>query len=180
MRMLWFGERVTISTNTLAGTALALAFATITGAWAFEIIGGLKPCQLCLIQRNPYYLGIALLLTNQVARALSHKTLARIAFYLTAATFLIGAGYGIFHSGVEWMWWAGPTACGGGSVGISSVGDLLSQLETVKVIRCDEVQWRFLGLTFANYNVLISLVIAGLSLAAARKTPPQGSSSLSQ
>jgi disulfide bond formation protein DsbB len=34
----------------------------------------------------------------------------------------------------------------------------------VKVIRCDEVQWRFLGLSLAGYNVLISLLMAAIAV----------------
>ena len=68
------------------------------------------------------------------------------------------AGLGTYHSGVEWGFWQGPTDCTGPVVNLGSAGDLLSRLDTVKVVRCDEVQWRFLGLSLAGYNVLISLL----------------------
>jgi disulfide bond formation protein DsbB len=41
---------------------------------------------------------------------------------------------------------------------------MLERLDAVKVIRCDEVQWRFLGVSLAGYNVLISLLMAALAL----------------
>ena len=41
---------------------------------------------------------------------------------------------------------------------------MLEQLDKVKVVRCDEVQWRFLGLSLAGYNVLISLLMAAIAL----------------
>ena len=67
------------------------------------------------------------------------------------------AGLGTYHAGVEWGFWQGPTDCTGPVGNLGSAGDLLERLDTVKVIRCDEVQWRFLGLSLAGYNVLISL-----------------------
>ena len=70
------------------------------------------------------------------------------------------AGLGGYHAGVEWKFWQGPTECSGPVVNLGSAGNLLQRLDTVKVIRCDEVQWRFLGLSLAGYNVLISLLMA--------------------
>lgn len=167
------------SSAQFALAALGLAALTIAGAWAFEIVGGYQPCALCLTQRNPYYIGIPFLAVAAViAGRGSHRSVLRLLLGLAAVVFLVGAGYGVYHSGVEWGWWPGPAACGAGSDTAESVGDLLTQLETVQVIRCDEVQWRAFGLTFANYNVLISLAIAALALAAAGRT--YGSSSVSQ
>jgi disulfide bond formation protein DsbB len=42
-------------------------------------------------------------------------------------------------------------------------GSLLENLDRVKVVRCDQVQWRFLGLSLAGYNALISLLMAAIS-----------------
>jgi disulfide bond formation protein DsbB len=76
---------------------------------------------------------------------------------------------GGYHAGVEWQWWQGPTDCSGPVVDLGKAGDLLSRLDTVKVVRCDEVQWRFLGLSMAGYNVLISLLMAALALLGIRR-----------
>lgn len=87
--------------------------------------------------------------------------LAGLAILALAA--LGNAGLGTYHSGVEWGLWKGPTDCSGPVVNLGSAGDLLSRLDTVKVVRCDEVQWRFLGLSLAGYNVLISLSMAAIA-----------------
>ena len=68
------------------------------------------------------------------------------------------------HAGVEWHWWQGPTDCSGPIVDLGSAGNLLARLDSVKVVRCDEVQWKFLGLSLAGYNVLISLLMAALAV----------------
>jgi len=90
---------------------------------------------------------------------------------------LYNAGLGIYHSGVEWGFWEGPAACAP-SVGVGSAADMLGQLETVRAPSCTEASWRFLGLSFAGWNVLVSLLLAGLGgLAAIR---PYGSRTASQ
>lgn len=150
------------------GTALALAVATIAGAWAFQLFGDLQPCALCLTQRIPYYAGIPVLVLALIAHSWAKTRLMMPALALIAACiFVLGAGYGAYHSGVEWQWWPGPATCAASGGPAAAVGDLLSQLETVRIVPCDKVQWRFAGLTFANYNVLISLAITGLCVLAA-------------
>ncbi len=68
-----------------------------------------------------------------------------------------------YHAGVEWGFWQGPTDCTGPMVDFGKAGSLLEQLDKVKVVRCDEVQWRFLGVSLAGYNVLISLLMAAIA-----------------
>jgi disulfide bond formation protein DsbB len=89
---------------------------------------------------------------------------------------LWNAGLGVYHAGVEWKWWAGPQDCGGALSDLGSAGGLLKRLESIRVVRCDEVAWSFLGLSLAGYNVLISLLLAAIAawgaLMAYRTLPP--------
>src|SRR6185437_3302812 len=82
---------------------------------------------------------------------------------LIALAALANAGLGSYHAGVEWGLWKGPTDCTGPILDLGKAGNLLDRLDTVKVVRCDEVQWRFLGLSLAGYNVLISLLMAAVA-----------------
>jgi len=139
----------------------AIAAATLAGAWFFELVLDIRPCPLCLEQRYAYYLAIPLALVVAFAasrRAPQPALLAGFAVLLLAA--LANAWLGGYHAGVEWQFWQGPTDCSGPVVNLGSAGNLLERLDTVKVVRCDEVQWRFLGLSLAGYNVLISLAMA--------------------
>src|SRR5581483_9641632 len=76
---------------------------------------------------------------------------------------LANAVLGAYHDGVEWKFWAGPADCTGPVGNLGSAGTLLDRLDSVKVVMCDEVQWRFLGLSLAGYNLLISLVMAAIA-----------------
>ncbi|MBP0111167.1 MULTISPECIES: disulfide bond formation protein B [Bradyrhizobium] len=150
----------------LAASALVtlIAAATIAGAWFFQLVLEILPCPLCLEQRYAYYLAIPLgALTAIAARSGAPRPLLLAGLAILALATLANAGLGAYHSGVEWGFWKGPTDCSGPVVNLGSAADLLSKLDTVKVVRCDEVQWRFLGLSLAGYNVLISLLMAAIA-----------------
>ena len=150
----------------LAALAIAvIAAATLAGAWFFQLVLDIRPCPLCLEQRYAYYLAmpLAAFLAYFAAHGVSrHVLMAGFAILLLAT--LANAWLGGYHAGVEWQFWPGPTDCSGPLVDFGKAGNLLEQLDKVKVVRCDEVQWRFLGLSLAGYNVLISLVMAAIAL----------------
>ena len=157
----WAGR---IQSQPVAAAAVAVAVvgaATILGAWIFQYGFGLKPCPLCLEQRYPYYFAIplAVMVLAGASVGASRKVLLA-ALFVIAVGMLWNAGLASYHAGVEWKWWAGPSECSGELGGLGSAADLLKQLESISVVRCDEAAWRFLGLSLAGYNVLISLALA--------------------
>jgi len=141
-----------------------VAAATLAGAWTMQLVWGLQPCELCLKQRWAYYaivpLGLVILLA---ARGGAPRPLLLAGLGLIALAALGNAGLGVYHAGVEWGFWQGPTECTGPIGNLGSAGSLLERLDSVKVVRCDEVQFRFLGLSLAGYSVLISLLIAAIA-----------------
>jgi disulfide bond formation protein DsbB len=147
-----------------AGIAV-IAAATIAGAWFFQLVLDIRPCPLCLEQRYAYYLAIPLaaLIAFGAAKGVARRLLG-VGLVILALALLANAGLGAYHAGVEWGFWQGPTDCTGPIVDFGSTGNLLDGLNKVKVIRCDEVQWKFLGLSLAGYNVLISLAMAALAV----------------
>ena len=152
---------------TIRQAALAVtlaAAATVGGALVFEHAFGYVPCKLCLTQRNPYYIAVPL----GLLAALLPPRWTRAGLWLLAAIFVVSAGLGAYHSGVEWGFFAGPSDCGGGAgAGAGNVGDFLSQLQNTRVVSCTEAAWRFLGLSLAGWNVLISLGLAAFAAKAA-------------
>ncbi len=154
-------------TNPAYAAALAIAAiaaATLAGAWFFQLVLDIRPCPLCLEQRYAYYLAVPLgtLLAWAAARHAPRSVLVA-GLVLLALAALASAWLGFYHAGVEWGFWQGPTECSGPVLDLGKAGSLLDNLDKVKVIRCDEVQWRFLGLSLAGYNVLISLAMAALA-----------------
>jgi disulfide bond formation protein DsbB len=141
-----------------AGGSLALLF----GAFAFQHLGGLAPCAMCLWQRWPH---AAAAVIGALALAVPGRLLP-LAGALAAAT---GAALGLYHTGVERGWWEGPDTCTAGPVAGIAPGDLLEQILAAPVVRCDEVAWEWLGLSMAGWNALLSLGLAALWLMAARR-----------
>jgi disulfide bond formation protein DsbB len=140
-----------------------LSAATLGMAFIAQYGFGLAPCQLCLWQRWPYAAAVVFGLAALMLPRLRPALLA-----LATLSIMVGGGIGVFHVGVEEKWWQGLTSCGGGPTP-NSIEALRAQLLTAPVARCDEVSFRFLGLSMAGWNVLWSacLVIFG-ALAAKR------------
>lgn len=152
----------------MGALALLLSTGVILTALGFEYIGGYSPCPLCLMQRYAYYAGTPLLFLALVLVATDRPGLARLVFAVVALGFLANTSLGVYHAGAEWKFWPGPATCAAGSGDLAtSAGSLLKDLERVHVIRCDEAAWRFLGLSFAGWNVLVSLFLCAISLRAA-------------
>jgi disulfide bond formation protein DsbB len=144
--------------------AFLLGLVTILAALGSQFIGGLVPCELCLEQRLAYYWGLPVLAAILVLWNRLPLTAWYITMAVAVAIFAWGTYMGAFHAGVEWGFWPGPTACTGlGSTDLS-FGDLSGEIESV--IPCDVVQFRFLGVSLAGYNALISLAIVALLLVA--------------
>ena len=143
-----------------AGLAFLLGLVTIAAAWGTQVIGGLVPCELCLEQRLSYYYGLPLLLLVLALWNRLPLTVWYVAMAIVTAIFAWGTYMGAFHAGVEWGFWPGPTAC----TGIGEAMDFNSLNSMTPVIGCDVVQFRFLGISLAGYNALISLAIVGLLL----------------
>lgn len=143
---------------------VALCVASLAGAFFFQYVVGILPCHLCLLQRYPPAImaGLALLSLAPFGRRLP---------LAGAAVALWSIGLAVYHSGVERKFWAGPDDCTGGQnlSGLSGA-DLLSTDIASPIIRCDEISFHVLGVTFANANVIVSLVLLALWIAAARKS----------
>jgi disulfide bond formation protein DsbB len=151
-----------------AAAAIAIAVlgvATILGAYYFQYVLGYRPCPLCLEQRVAYYVAIPLsaMILLGLSVGSSRKVIA-LALFAIAAAMLWNTGLGVYHSGVEWQWWPGPQDCSGPTPNFGTGGSLLEQINKTRVVRCDEAAWRFLGLSLAGYNVLISLALAVIAL----------------
>ena len=77
---------------------------------------------------------------------------------------------GVYHAGVEWKFWPGPTSCTGGGLdlGALSGSDLLSMDAPSGLVMCDEIVWQMFGLSMAGWNAVFSVILLALWVAAAR------------
>ncbi len=149
--------------NLLILLAAGGSAALLLGAFGFQYLGGLAPCKLCLWQRWPHAAAVAI---GALALWLPGRALP-LAGALAALT---TAGIGAWHTGVERGWWAGPDSCTAGPIGGLTPEQLMEQILTAPLVRCDDVPWELFGLSMASWNALASAGLALLWLAAARPT----------
>ena len=136
--------------------------ALLGGAFLFQF-AGYPPCKMCLWQRWPHAAAIVI---GALCIALNTRVLA----WLGALAALTTAAVGLYHAGVEQRWWEGPTTCTSGSTEGMSVDELLESILNAPLVRCDEIAWQLAGLSMAGWNALLSLALALVWIAAARKT----------
>jgi len=142
--------------NALSRRALPAALgsaALLLGALAFQYLGGLAPCPLCIWQRWPHAIAIAL---GLLLLAWPRRWLAALA----GVVVLVGAGIGLYHAGIEQHWWAGPTTCTAPNPGAMDTSDLLDRILETPVVLCDQIAWAWLGISMAGWNAILSLGLA--------------------
>ena len=154
---------MTVTRNMLILMATAGSAALMLGAFAFQYIGGLPPCAMCIWQRYPHVVAIVL---GLIALRFGTPVLA----WLGALAAFTTAAIGGYHTGVERGWWEGPTTCTSGPIGGLSTDELFDQIMSAPLVRCDEVPWEMFGLSMASWNMVISLGLMVLWIAAARRT----------
>jgi len=151
----------------LALAILAIAVASIAGAFVFEALG-YAPCELCLKERIPYYAAIPLAGLAVLFAARGPRSLLHAAFVALALIFAGSAIFGSYHLGIELGFWPGPKECSGPLDHAQSVEDFLQQLQSVKITRCNVPALRILGLSLAGWSAIISAGLAALAVAGAR------------
>lgn len=153
---------MTLTRRNLILVAAGGSAALLAGAFVFQALG-YAPCKLCLWQRWPHAAAVVL------GAAAFLPRIAALPWAGAAAAATTG-GLGIYHTGVERGWWPGPDTCtSGGEIGSLSAADLLAQINQAPLIRCDEVAWQLMGLSMASWNAVISLALAAIWVAAARR-----------
>lgn len=145
-----------LSVNSVARLlALAVPVCLLGGALFSQYVGHLYPCEMCWWQRYPHaaaipLAGLAFLWDADSSRARALTGLAAVAIAVSGAI-------GFYHAGVEAHIFKGFTACTSMVHGGTNTADLLKQIMKTPLIMCDQVQWRFLGLSLAAWNAIISL-----------------------
>jgi disulfide bond formation protein DsbB len=151
--------------------ALLASAAMLAIAHAFQTFGHLMPCELCLKQREIYWVGMGVAAAGFIVTlAMRDKAPVRWINLLIALVFALEAAAAIYHAGVEWKFWPGPLSCSGGSTRVSAAAlERLLSGAKMNVPQCDKPAWVFLGLSMAGWNAIAAVILTALSgLAALR------------
>ena len=152
-----------MTARTLIALAAGGSAALLVAAFAFQYVGRLAPCPICLWQRWPHAAAVVV-----GAVALARPALWLLALGAVAAG--ASAGIGLYHTGIERAWWPGPSTCAGGGQDLSGMSgaDLLSTESAGAIVMCDEVAWSLAGLSMASWNALLSAALVAVWAAAWR------------
>lgn len=144
---------------------LAGSLALLAGAYGFEMIGGLVPCEMCWWQRwalmaTAFFAADALLLGMVARRQPAMGPAVTATAWVAILGLASNAGIALFHAGVEQKWWQGLTRCTAPPVAgdaKSMMADILAQ----PLVRCDAIPWQMLGISMAGWNFIVSLILVG-------------------
>lgn len=138
------------------------SLALLLAAFGFQHLGGLAPCKMCIWQRYPHGVAIAI---GVLALALPRLNILPLCGAMAAA---VTSGIGFYHAGVEQGWWEGPTSCTSGSISGMSNDDLFDQIMSAPLVRCDDIPWELFNISMAGWNAIASAVLVLIWLAAWR------------
>jgi disulfide bond formation protein DsbB len=135
--------------------ALFVPLALLAGALGSQYIGGLHPCDMCHWQRWGHYAALFFALGAYGLRRAADR--GRSFVWLAALGILTSGAIGLYHAGVELDLLPGLTQCSIPGGGGGSPEDMLKDILSAPVVRCDQVQWSFLGVSMAGWNAILSL-----------------------
>ena len=145
------------SNKLLLNGILAFSILSLSIAYFIQYVLGHKPCNLCIIERIPYIAAIILIslifILNRYQKIISS---------LILIFFIFGAVVSFYHFGIEQGFFSESLVCDLGDNQPLNKEDLLNQLKKTEIVSCKDVTFRFLGLSLATINTVISLILSGI------------------
>ena len=147
---------------------VAGALALLAGAFGFEHVGGLVPCEMCWWQRWALiavllFAGDALLLGMMAGKRPPLWPVARLLGWAGLLAMAANAGIALFHAGVEQKWWQGITRCTAPPVA-GNADAMLADILAQPIVRCDAIPWSLFGISMAGWNFLMAITLSGAAL----------------
>jgi len=130
-----------------------ISFVPLAAALVSQYFFGLHPCELCIYQRVPYAILIFFSILLFSFRNNNRVTISILVLCILA--FLANAAIGFYHIGVEEHWWQFGECSG--NFDMSNFENFKNSIMNAPNVRCDEVQFRLIGLSMAGWNFLYCL-----------------------
>ena len=145
------------SNKLLLNGILAVSILSLSIAYFIQYVLGHKPCNLCIIERIPYIAAIILIslifILNRYQKIISS---------LILIFFIFGSVVSFYHFGIEQGFFSESLVCDLGNSQPLNKEELLNQLKKTEIVSCKDVTFRFLGLSLATINTVISLILSGI------------------
>ena len=148
-----------LNNKLLLNGILAFSILSLSIAYFIQYVLGHKPCNLCIIERIPYIAAIILIslifILNKYQKIIS---------ILILIFFIFGAVVSFYHFGIEQGFLSEALVCDLGNSRALNKEELLNQLKKTEIVSCKDVTFRFLGLSLATINTVISLMLSGIKI----------------
>ena len=148
-----------LNNKLLLNGILAFSILSLSTAYFIQYVLGHKPCNLCIIERIPYIVAIILIslifILNRYQKIISS---------LILILFIFGAVVSFYHFGIEQGFFSESLVCDLGNSQPLNKEELLNQLKKTEIVSCKDVTFRFLGLSLATINTVISLILSGIMI----------------
>ena len=145
------------SNKLLLNGILVFSILSLSIAYFIQYVLGHKPCNLCIIERIPYIAAIILIslvfILNRYQKIISS---------LILIFFIFGAVVSFYHFGIEQGFFSESLICELTNNNPLNKEELLNQLKKTEIVSCKDVTFRFLGLSLATINTIISLALSGI------------------
>jgi len=150
-----------LSNNKLIlNSILALSIISLAIAYFIEYFLGHKPCNLCLIERIPYFAAVILISMVFIVNKFERVFAGSVMLF-----FIFGAIVSFYHVGIEQGFFSEALVCDLGNANNSlAKEDLLKQLENNTIVSCKDITFEFLGLSLATINTVLSILLSGIML----------------
>jgi|TARA_B110000967_G_C18772326_1_gene503788 disulfide bond formation protein DsbB len=142
------------SKNTLSLILIFSIFALLA-AYFIQYVLGHQPCNLCLIERIPYILSIAI-----ITSILVFKKYERIYILVLSLVFFTAALISFYHFGIEQGFIKESLVCDLTNNNISLTREAILDDLRKKQISCKNVTFKIVGYSLATINTIISLIIS--------------------
>ena len=147
------------SNKLLLNGILAFSILSLLIAYFIQYVLGHKPCNLCIIERIPY---IAAIILISLIFILSRYQ--KIISSLILIFFIFGSVVSFYHFGIEQDFFSESLVCDLGNSQPINKEELLNQLKKAEIVSCKDVTFRFLGLSLATINTIISIILSGIMI----------------
>ena len=148
-----------LNNKLLLNGILAFSILSLSIAYFIQYVLGHKPCNLCIIERIPYIAAIILIslifILNRYQKIISS---------LILIFFIFGAVVSFYHFGIEQGFFSESLVCDLGNSQPLNKEELLNQLKKTEIVSCKDVTFRFLGLSLATINTVISIILSGIMI----------------
>ena len=146
------------SKNLLIKLIFLVSIIALVSAFFIEYVLGHQPCNLCVLERIPYFLTIIIVLLNY--KLIQYE---KFFIFLLIIIFLAGTVLSLYHLGIEQGIISESSICASDNINLTTKDEILNSLQEIR-ISCKDVAFRIFDLSLTTYNMMLSIIMFLISI----------------